>query len=330
MLARLIDRHHGRLAVRKACEVDAHDHRFAVHTIALGNASPDVPAVGFFAGVHGVERIGSQVLLAFLEGLLARLAWDRVLNRQLESMRLVFMPIVNPAGMWRGRRCNGNGVDLMRNAPVESLESVPFLVGGQRYSARLPWFRGWPESAMEVESEALCQVVTEELQGHSFSIALDCHSGFGLRDRIWFPYAHTRKPIPRLAEMHALHQLFASAYPHHDYIFEPQSRQYLTHGDLWDHLYGQAQDGRGVFLPLTLEMGSWRWVRKNPLQLFARGGLFNPLPRHRLQRVLRRHLVWLEFLALAACAWREWMPLGTERARQERRALLDWYPELAQ
>ena len=31
-------------------------------------------------------------------------------------MRLVFVPIVNPWGMWSGRRSNPNGVDLMRKA----------------------------------------------------------------------------------------------------------------------------------------------------------------------------------------------------------------------
>jgi hypothetical protein len=266
------------------------------------------------------------VLLAFLEGLLARLGWDQVLNRQLESLRLVFMPIVNPVGMWRGSRCNGNGVDLMRNGPVESRERVPFLVGGQRYSARLPWFRG-SESAMEVESAALCRVVCEELQGHRFSLALDCHSGFGLRDRIWFPHAHTREPVSHLPELFSLQELFCAAYPYHDYIFEPQSRQYLTHGDLWDYLYLQAESEGKAFLSLTLEMGSWRWVKKSPLQLFAPGGLFNPLAPHRLQRVLRRHLVWLEFLMLAACGHRDWLPQGSRRMQCLAQALARWYPE---
>lgn len=49
-------------------------------------------------------------------------------------------------------------------------------------------------------------------------------------------------------------------------MFEPQSQQYLTHGDLWDHLYLRALTGHPghLFLPLTLEMGSWLWVKKNP------------------------------------------------------------------
>jgi hypothetical protein len=80
-----------------------------------------------------------------------------------------------------------------------------------------------------------------------------------------------------------------------------------------------------IFLPLTLEMGSWAWIRKRPLQLFSKNGLFNPLPPHRLQRVLRRHLVWLDFLALAACSYRQWLPEGVQRARHREQAVARWY-----
>ena len=325
-LERIIDENHAQLSVRKMCRVDADGHCFPVYALALGNESPDVPAVGFFGGVHGLERIGSQVLLTFLESLLARLRWDRMLHAQLDAVRFVFMPIINPAGMWRRTRCNASGIDLMRNAPVQATEKVPFFLGGQRFSARLPWFRGEPGRPMEAENEAVCRVVREELFSRSFSIALDCHSGFGLRDRIWFPYAHSRAPIRHLPEILALHDLFSQTYPNHNYLFEPQSRQYLTHGDLWDHLYLEAADNSATtFLPLTLEMGSWRWVTKNPLQLLTRIGLFNPLPMHRMRRVLRRHLVWLDFLALAACAYPQWLPKGAHRAQQQARAVARWY-----
>lgn len=325
-LKRLIDGAPPALEVRLACEVESAGERLPVHVLALGNPDPRVPAVGFFGGVHGLERIGTQVLLSFLDSLLARLTWDDTLHRQLENVRLVFMPLVNPGGMRQGTRCNPRGVDLMRNAPVEAASHAPFMLGGQRFSARLPWYRGVANGAMEAESEALCRVVREELLSREFAVALDCHSGFGLRDRIWFPYAHTPVPIRHLPEIHALKALFDQTYPNHDYLFEPQSRQYLTHGDLWDHLYQNALGlGRGVFLPLTLEMGSWRWVKKSPMQLFSRMGIFNPLPQHRLQRVLRSHLVWLEFLSRVGCAWQDWLPAGLERSRHQEAALTHWY-----
>lgn len=316
-----------RVEHRVACEVEGTDGSLAVHVIALGTRDPQAPAVGYFAGVHGLERIGVHVVTSHLRSLVRRLDWDEVLQRQLEAVRLVFMPLVNPGGLQRGTRANPHGVDLMRNAPVDAREATPWLIGGHRISAALPWFRGSAGAPMEVESQALCDVVERELLNRPFSIALDCHSGFGTVDRIWFPYAHTARPMPRLAEIHALAQLFERAHPHHRYVVEPQSRQYLAHGDLWDHLALRAQRGPDhVFIPLTLEMGSWLWVKKNPRQLFSRQGIFNPVIEHRLQRVLRRHVVWLDFLGRAAIGHRHWLPIG-DRDRHLEMARERWYAE---
>ena len=312
---------------RFACEVPVGEESLAVPVISLGSTSPRVPAVGYFGGVHGVERIGTEVVLAYLNHLAMRLHWDEALHRQLESVRLIFVPIVNPGGMSRNTRANPQGVDLMRNAPIESKGPVPWLVGGQRISRELPWYRGAAGAPMEIESSALCRVVEDELLCAKFSIVVDCHSGFGLADRIWFPLAHSARPILHLAELHALVDIFERSHPQHPYVIEPQSRQYLTHGDLWDHLYMRAcARPDAVFLPLTLEMGSWLWIKKNPRQLLSRHGFFNPLIDHRHQRVLRRHLPWLDFISRAACSHERWLPTGVQRESQTALARARWYP----
>jgi hypothetical protein len=326
-LERIIELGAGKLETRVACEVKMpKGDSYPVHVIALGNPDPKVPAVGYFGGVHGLERIGAAVVIAYLHSLVMRLQWDSTLHKQLESVRLVFMPIVNPGGMALGTRANPNGVDLMRNSPVEARDAVPFMVGGQRMSAGLPWYRGPKAKAMEIENQAVCEVVETELLSRNFSLSVDCHSGFGSRDRIWFPYAHRRAPIAHLAEMHALKSIFVQTNSHHRYIIEPQSLQYLAHGDLWDHLYMQscAQEQR-IFLPLTLEMGSWLWVKKNPRQVFSRHGIFNPLIEHRQQRVLRQHQLLLDFLSRAACGNSLWLPNSDARASHHAQALQDWY-----
>jgi hypothetical protein len=311
---------------RLLCEVEAGARRFPVHAFLLGSARRDVPAVGFFGGVHGLERIGAEVTIAYLRSLVMRLQWDDTLHRQLEHIRLVFMPLVNPGGLWLGTRANPNGVDLMRNAPIESRERVPYLVGGQRISAALPWYRGAPGAPMERESAALCAIVEAELLGRPLGIAVDCHSGFGLTDRIWFPYAHTARPIVHLPEMHALCEILDQTLLHHRYVLEPQSRQYLAHGDLWDHLYaGACRQAPGVFLPLTLEMGSWLWIKKNPRQIFSRHGIFNPMIQHRQQRVLRTHLGWLDFITRAVGSHERWLPAQAQRAQHRERAMARWY-----
>jgi len=253
------------LSCRTLCEVATGGRTFAFHAVTLGNSDRACPAVGFFGGVHGLERIGAEVVLACLRSLVRRLRRDTTLHQMLAGLRVLFVPVVNPGGLWRGTRANPQGVDLMRNAPVDCADRVPFLLGGQRISAGLLWYRGVAGAAMQPEAQALCDIVTAELLGHDFSLGIDCHSGFGLHDRLWFPHAHTARPIEQLPELHALSQLLDDSLLHHRYLFEPQSRQYMAHGDLWDHLYLRAlANGGRVFLPLTLEMGSWLWVKKKP------------------------------------------------------------------
>ncbi|MBI5863173.1 MAG: aminopeptidase P N-terminal domain-containing protein [Planctomycetes bacterium] len=64
----------------------------------------------------------------------------------------------------------------------------------------------------DLAGRIICEGLVEaELLGHRFSMPLDCHSGFGLNDRIWFPYAHSRAPMPHLAEMHALMEIRRSS-----------------------------------------------------------------------------------------------------------------------
>ena len=325
-LETLIDEGQPHLDACVVCEVKVAGQSFPVHAITLGNPSADVPAVGFFGGVHGLERIGAEVVIAYLRSLVKRLHWDAVLHQQLQNIRLVFMPLVNPGGLWLGTRANPRGVDLMRNAPVEAREAVPFLIGGQRLSPGLPWYRGREGAPMEAESSALCRVVEQELSSRAFSMAIDCHSGFGAQDRIWFPHAHTTAPIAHLPELHALNEIFEQSNAHHQYVFEPQSLQYLTHGDLWDHLYLRASAApQSIFLPLTLEMGSWLWIKKNPRQLFNRYGIFNPLIAHRQQRVMRRHIALLDFFTRAASSHIRWLPVATAREQHRLDAMRRWY-----
>ncbi|MBI2379163.1 MAG: zinc carboxypeptidase [Gammaproteobacteria bacterium] len=326
-LERLMEAGRGLLDARVVASVTVANRRLPIYALSMGCARPDAPAIGYFGGVHGLERIGSRILLSFLHSLIARSRWDSALQELLSRVRLVFMPIVNPGGMWRNTRCNTRGVDLMRNAPQEAEGKVPFLVGGQRFSAWLPWYRGPAQAPMEIESQAVAEVVRSELLSRPFSLALDCHSGFGLRDRLWFPYAGSGEPLAHLAEVYAIKQLFDETYPHHNYLLEPQCHHYRAHGDLWDFLYRQALSTANTFLPLTLEMGSWLWVKKNPRQLFSRLGIFNPIPAHRLQRVLRGHLVLLDFLLRVTLSHERWLPAGEGRGRVQRDALALWFPE---
>ena len=101
-----------------------------VHVIELGSRSPNAPVVGFFGGVHGVERIGSQVLMSWLHSLIHRLQWDDQLHRRLEKVRLVFMPMINPGGIWRRTRSNSTVMSADPTLPANT-----FIASRRRCSA---------------------------------------------------------------------------------------------------------------------------------------------------------------------------------------------------
>jgi Zinc carboxypeptidase len=298
------------LATNPAASVDilATTGDLPIHSFRFGTAARDTPALLVTGGVHGLERIGTDVAIAYLATLVARLAWDELLHAALERCRVIVVPLLNPVGMTRNTRANGNGVDLMRNAPAAALGGTP-LLGGHRISRFLPWFMGREGSPMETEAAALVRLVEDELFESPFAIALDLHSGFGMIDRIWYPYARTREPLPDLPAIIALDALLDASLPNHVYRVEQTAQVYTIRGDLWDYVYDRRRNtGGGVLLPLTLEMGSWAWVRKNPWQGLSSIGRFNPIKPHRLSRTLRRHLPLLDFLHHAAASHRSWTP----------------------
>ena len=77
---------------------------------------------------------------------------------------------------------------------------------------------------------------------------------------------------------------------------------------------------------MTLELGSWLWIRKNPQQIFSRHGIFNPIKAHRIKRVLRRHADLLDFLTRAAYAAPGWLPVGEQRSQLLKLATAHWRP----
>jgi hypothetical protein len=104
-----------------------------------------------------------------------------------EKSRLVFVPIVNPVGVYLGTRCNGNGVDLMRNSLWKAWAQPAFTA--YRITP-LAWYRG-DESKMEKRRKryaelwiGICSTRLCPLPGFAL--------GFGIQDRLWFPTPHAK------------------------------------------------------------------------------------------------------------------------------------------
>lgn len=314
--------------IEEVARVPYNNLSFPIYTLCFGSRDPAAPTLCLTGGVHGQEKIGTQVVLSYLESLASLLEWDEMTHKLLENTRLVFMPIVNPVGMFLIKRYNSNRVDIMRNAPIDAdSHTIPF-VGGQRYSPYLPWFRGPKGAPMEIEAQALCDFVRREVLPAKVSIALDVHSGYGSLDRVWFPLSKSQKPFPEVAEVFALKNLFDSTFPNNVYKIEPGSLAYTISGDIWDYLYleRKAKNPDGIFLPMCLEMGSWLWLKKNPVQIFSAMGLFHPMHLHRHQRILRRHITLLDFLHKAVLSPKAWTDFSAEKRQElEKQAIDLWW-----
>lgn len=307
--------------------IQHHNETYPLYCFTIGTNDPQAPVLFVTGGVHGIERVGAQLAWSLLKTTIDRLVWDRAHQELFLKIRLVIIPLVNPVGYKKFKRSNGNNVDLMRNAPVKAIDRTPFLVGGQRFSPVLPWYQG-SELSMEKENIAVASKFFSTTGQSSCVISIDFHSGFGMRDRLWFPFSYTKKPFDHLPEMHSFSRLFEETYPFHIYQVEPQSKSYLISGDLWDYFYLELRkyNPTAVYLPLTLEMGSWIWVRKNPWQLFSREGIFNPIKEHRLKRTYRRHTLLFDFLLKALYSHTAWSKLEEALKNHHReRAIERWY-----
>lgn len=300
-----------------------------IYSLEFGNFQSDAPVLILIGGVHGLERIASRVIIEYLKSFRELMSWDVLTQQLLERCRVAFYPIVNPVGFLHKTRSNGAGVDLMRNAPVDSKEvSIFNLVGGHRLSPQLPWYRGSRGDDMQAEAKALADFVARQYATSPFVLSVDFHSGFGHVDRLWFPYASSRKEFPNLVEVFALKRKIDQALPNHVYKIEPQANCYLTHGDMWDHLYllHQKNHPQQIYIPLTLELGSWSWVKKNPRQIFNSLGIFNPMQPHRTKRILRRHMPLMDLLTRATCSYLNWArPQEEKRKFYELKANKIWY-----
>lgn len=283
------------------------DKTYTMRLLSVGEAPKDAPTLVLIGGVHGLESIGVDILLNYIKALIQQSAWSDTTRTMLKNVRLLALPMANPSGIAQNSRANGHGVDLMRNAPIDARQRASWLVGGHRYSRLLPWYRG-RLGCLEPESQVLFDWCNQLMCEGPITVIVDIHSGFGVHDQIWYPYAGQTTPFPNLPDVNALQALFDQSYPHHHhYVFSQQSEHYITHGDLWDWIFDhrQTQDPK-PFIPLTLELGSWLWLKKNPRQLTHRNGLFHPVVAHRRSRVLRQHFVLFDFLLKACESWRHW------------------------
>ncbi len=75
-LEQLIERFGNRAHSQIVERIQYKNLEFPIHCITLGSNDPNAPVLAFFGGVHGLEKIGSEVILSFMQTLCARLYAD--------------------------------------------------------------------------------------------------------------------------------------------------------------------------------------------------------------------------------------------------------------
>ncbi len=266
--------------------------RFPIHVLEIGTEKAiKRNPVGIVSGVHGLETVGIRILLDFLEFILYKKSPGYMPEIAEGKIGLVVIPIVNPGGVAKKSRSNPANVDLMRNSGVDA-EHAPLLFGGQKYSPKLPYYRG---KSLEPESRALYRYVYHYFYPVKDALmpVLDVHSGFGTVDHVWWPYAKTKTPCIDTQLYENIANFLKVNKKHSKFKFGPQSETYTTHGDLWDRFYDHYHEkilvkdpkSKSRFLPLTLEVGTWSDIKENPSKLFRKRGIFNPARENKFETI---------------------------------------------
>jgi Zinc carboxypeptidase len=252
------------------------------------------------SGVHGLETIGIRIHLDILSRLIDTKGRHYSPDLIAGKFGLYSIPIMNPAGVAGVTRSNARGIDLNRNSGVEAEGALPFF-GGHKLTGALPYFRGHTK---ERETRALFHFLHEEFlrRRKKVHLALDIHSGYGSQNFFWWPYSFSKKVVFQEQAFLKIAARLRSSHPL--YRIEPMALSYQTHGDLWDaaliEFERTQQNKKSLFLPFTLEVGTWQEIRKSPRRLFNREAIFNP-PRESRKAYLKAHraLLW-DFVHLYA------------------------------
>ena len=175
---------------------------------------PTAPVLGLFGGVHGLERIGSQVVLSLMNTFFANDFMGQSYSRDFRKMRLFYAFDQSPGEFFIKREAILRGVDLMRNAPVDAEGKSTWLVG-----------RSPPVHQTSMVQRSTGRRIASRIQSPAWSLppkffqssrvlTVDFHSGFGNIDRLWLPYAKSTRPFS-CARGLCLASPFWSNSPHH-------------------------------------------------------------------------------------------------------------------
>ena len=159
-----------------------HDERCRVSRIVRNSLQAEVlPIYCFELEIHRLECLRLFLSVVFtastdwnagvagVHGFCFSACNGMTLDHLLKDIRVAFIPLVNPSGMLRRRRSNAQGVDLMRNAPIDAKGKSLSCWGASGFTlfAMVSW-QAWP--SMQDENQALYEFMQTALKESPFVI----------------------------------------------------------------------------------------------------------------------------------------------------------------
>ncbi len=89
----------------------------------------DEPEFKYVSTIHGNEPEGTEMCLYFIDLLLTEYGTDERITNLVDSTAIWIVPLMNPDGLALGTRKNANGIDLNRNFPLLTGNSLNIFTG---------------------------------------------------------------------------------------------------------------------------------------------------------------------------------------------------------
>ncbi len=210
--------------------------------------NPDVdqikPEFKYISSMHGDEITGRELMLNFIEDLLAGYGKDARITHLIDNTEIYIMPSMNPDGSEMKRRWNGNSRDLNRDFPEMTRNDQNDWAGRQ------------PET----------QAVMQFQAQRKFALSANFHGGAVCVNYPW-DATYTKHPFDNLVVNLSLAYADLNSSMRNSRSFD----RGITNGAAWYVLKGGMQDWSYNWhndLQVTVELSQQKWPSYSNIPAF--------------------------------------------------------------
>jgi hypothetical protein len=207
--------------------------------------------VKYVANMHGDEVVGKENCLRFIDTLLKSYGVEPDLTDLMNNFEIWIVPLMNPDGNALSQRTNASGVDLNRNFPERTTDSLNTTVGKA------------PETA----------AIMNWSSQHNFVLSANFHGGALITNYPWDDnYTHTDWIYTATPEDSLFKFLSARYSIYNSPMYNssnPSSPQGIINGTFWYVAERSMQDWNYTWAgdkDVTIEIGTNKWPNANQLE----------------------------------------------------------------